>query len=209
MLEIFNQPGFVIFTTRDFAAASGSSMPAASRRLDRLASSGYLTRVTKGLWANASHPHFHPLACVPYLLGKEQGYVSFMTALHLHGVVSQIPQTIQVATSGRGRVLQTALGCFEFLRIMPELMRVGVQWSDTRQPYLIASPEKALLDVLYLSTRKGRRFASLPELEFDDSSFRRREFRRLLNEHPYPVRIRSAIEARWLKLVGREQRTGK
>lgn len=201
MLELFNQPEFVIFTTRDFAGASASSMPAASRRLDRLAGEGFLTRMTKGLWANVSHPHFHPLACVPYLLGKEQGYVSFLTALHLHAVVSQIPRTIQVATSGRGRELDTAVGRFEFLRIKPELMRDGVQWSDTRQPYLIGSSEKALLDVLYLSTRKRRRFAGLPELDLTDSGFRAREFGRLLTELPYPIRIRSAIEARWRRIA--------
>ena len=49
----------------------------------------------------AAHPYFHPLSCVPYLLGKEQGYVSFLTALHLHCVISQIPKTIQIATTGR------------------------------------------------------------------------------------------------------------
>lgn len=197
MLELFNQPAFVIFTTRDFAAAGGLSLPAASKRLDRYAGTGFLTRVTKGLWANASHPHFHPLACVPYLLGKEQGYVSFLTALHLHGIVSQIPQTVQVATTGRGRLLNSPVGTYEFLRIKPELMGDGSEWSDTHQPYLMATKEKALLDVLYLSTRKNRRFARLPELDLAGSGFRPRKFESLLRELPYPVRIRSAILSRW------------
>lgn len=61
---------------------------------------GALTRLTRGVWANTSHPDFHPLVCVPKLLGREQGYVSFLTALHLRGVISQIPRTIQVATTG-------------------------------------------------------------------------------------------------------------
>ena len=200
MLELFNKPEFVVFSTHDYATASGTSMPAASKRLDRLARKRFLTRVTKGLWANASHPHFHPLACVPYLLGKEQGYVSFLTALHLHGIVSQIPRAIQVATTGRGRKLDSAVGQFEFLRIKPELMRDGTEWSDTRQPYLIATPEKELLDVLYLSTRKNRRFASLPELDLIDSGFRALEFERLLRELSYSIRIRSAIRSRWLAL---------
>ena len=202
MLELFNQPAFVIFTTRDFAAASGLSLSAASKRLDRYSNNGFLTRVTKGLWANASHPHFHPLACVPYLLGKEQGYVSFLTALHLHGIVSQIPRTIQVATTGRGRTLDSPIGKFEFLRIKPELMSDGSEWSSTHQPYLVATREKALLDVFYLSTRKNRRFARLPELDLAGSGFRTRKFERLLRELPYPVRIRSAILSRWQIIPG-------
>ena len=197
MLELLNRPEFVIFTTRTFAEAGGSSLSAASRRLNRLARQRFLTRITKGVWANTSHPHFHPLACVPYLLGKEQGYVSFLTALHLHEVISQIPQSVQVATTGRGRTLESPAGRFEFFRVKPELMRDGTEWSETRLPYLIATREKALLDVLYLSTRKNRRFSRLPEIDLADSGFRKRELERLLRELPYPVRIRSAVRSRW------------
>lgn len=94
---------------------------AAAKRLRRLADKDRLTRVTKGLWANTGHPYFHPLACVPYVLGKEQGYVSFLTALHLHAVISQIPNTVQVATSGRGRLLDSPVARFELFQIKPEL----------------------------------------------------------------------------------------
>jgi predicted transcriptional regulator of viral defense system len=199
MLELSSSPEFVVFTTRDYAAAGGVSLSSASRRLDRLSERDALTRVTRGVWANTAHPHFHPLACVPYLLGKEQGYVSFLTALHLHGILSQIPRTHQVATTGRPRLLDSPVGRFEFLRIKPDLMSDGVDWSDTHQPFLVASAEKALLDTLYISTRKNRRFSSLPELDLE-TPFDRRAFERLLNELPYPVRIRSAITSRWMRL---------
>jgi predicted transcriptional regulator of viral defense system len=199
MFEVNGNPEFVVFTTRDYATANDASMSSASRRLERLSERAALTRVTRGVWANTAHPHFHPLACVPYLLGKEQGYVSFLTALHLHGVLSQIPRSYQVATTGRPRVLDSPLGRFEFLRIKPELMRVGIGWSDTHQPYLIASAEKALLDTLYIATRKSRRFAKLPELDLG-GAFRRRDFERLLRQSGYPVRIRSAMASRWQQL---------
>jgi predicted transcriptional regulator of viral defense system len=197
MFEILNRPGFVVFTTRDFAAAGELSVAAASHRLARLAKSGSLTRVVRGVWANTAHPHFHPLACVPYLLENEQGYVSFLTALHLHGVIAQIPATIQVATTGHTRRLESPVGTYEFLKVKPELMKEGVDWSDTRQPYLIATAEKALLDVFYVSTRKNRRFSRLPELDTTESGFRRRELERLLRVLPYSTPIRSSISARW------------
>jgi len=94
----------------NFLIDSGIPIPTASKRLLRLAEKKLLTRITKGLWANTSHPHFHPPACVPYLLGKEQGYVSFLTALHLHGLISQIPKTIQIATTGHARTLNGSVG---------------------------------------------------------------------------------------------------
>jgi len=197
MLDLFNSADFIIFTTRDFANYSSISMPAASKRLLRLADKKLLTRITKGLWANTSHPWFHPLACVPYLLGKEQGYVSFLTVLHLHGLISQIPKTLQIATTGHARTLNSPVGHYEFLQIKPELMKQGAEWSDTHLPYLIATAEKALIDTLYLSTRKNRRFARLPEVDIRQTAFRKREFERLLNQSPIPPRILAVIRTRW------------
>ena len=197
MLDLFNSADFIIFTTRDFANYSSISMPAASKRLSRLTDKKLLTRITKGLWANTSHPWFHPLACVPYLLGKEQGYISFLTALHLHGLISQIPKTLQIATTGHARTLNSPVGHYEFLQIKPELMKQGTIWSDTHLPYLMATTEKALIDTLYLSTRKNRRFARLPEVDFRQTTFRKREFERLLNQLPIPLRISAAIRTRW------------
>lgn len=76
-------------------------------------------------------------------------------------------------------------------------MKQGTQWSDTHLPYLIASAEKALIDSLYLSTRKNRRFARLPEVEISHPAFRRREFERLLNQLPIPPRISAMMRTRW------------
>jgi hypothetical protein len=202
MLETSNNVDPIIFTTRDYANLHGVSMPAASKRLSRMAGKSLLTRVTKGIWANASHPHFHPLACVPYLLGKEQGYVSFLTALHLHGLISQIPKTIQIATTGRGRTLESPVGRYEFFQIKPEIMKQGAEWSETHLPYLVATAEKALIDTLYLSTRKNRRFARLPEVEFTQTTFRKREFERLLRELPIPIRVLAAMRSRLPALDG-------
>ena len=197
MLELLNSNDFVVFTTREFASHVGISMSAAAKRLSRLSEKEILTRVTKGVWANTGHPYFHPLCCVPYLLAKEQGYVSFLTALHLHGVVSQIPKTIQVATTGRARSLDSPVGRYEFFQIKPELMTQGVDWSESQLPYLVASAEKALLDTLYLATRKNRRFARMPELDVMQSGFRSQEFGRLLDELPIPTRILSAMRSQW------------
>ena len=197
MLDIFNSADFIIFTTRDFANYSSISIPAASKRLLRLADKRLLTRITKGLWANTGHPHFHPLACVPYLLGNEQGYVSFLSALHLHGLISQIPKSLQIATTGHARTLNSPVGQYEFLQIKPELMKQGIKWSDTHLPYLIATAEKALIDTLYLSTRKNRRFASLPEVDIWHTSFRKRKFEWLLKQLPISIRISARMRAGW------------
>jgi len=93
-------------------------------------------------------------------------------------------------------VLDSPVATFEFFQIKPELMRQGAEWSESRLPYLIASAEKALVDTLYLSTRKGRRFVRLPELDL--THFRQREFKRLLKQPPIPLRVLSAMESKWV-----------
>lgn len=200
MLDIFNNKKFIIFTTRDYANYVNISMPAATKRLTRLEEKKLLTRVTRNIWANTSHPYFHPTSCVPYLLNKEQGYVSFLTALHFHGLISQIPKTIQVATTGHSRTLDSTIAHYEFIKIKPELMQTGTMWSETQLPYLLATAEKALIDVLYITTRKNRRFVRLPELTLNTSVFSKKKFKELFQKLPLSTRILNAMQLRAVEL---------
>jgi predicted transcriptional regulator of viral defense system len=196
MLDVFNSKDFIIFTTRDYANHQKLSLPAASKRLTRLKQNKLLTHITKGVWANTGHPYFHPASCVPYLLNNESGYVSFLTALHFHGLLSQIPKTIQVATTGHSRRLDSSVAYYEFIQIKPELMQTQITWSETQLPYLLATAEKALIDVLYISTRKNRRFIRMPELSLTPDLINKRTFRKLFNQLPLTTRILNAMRLR-------------
>lgn len=196
MLDVFNNKDYIIFTTRDYAYYQNLSMSAASKKLSRLKETKLITRVTKGVWANTSHPYFHPASCVPYLLNNESGYVSFLTALHFHGLLSQIPKTIQVATTGHSRILDSSVAYYEFFQIKPELMQQHLTWSETQLPYLLATAEKALLDVLYISTRKNRRFIRLPELTLTSDLFNKRTFNKVFEQLPLSTRILNAMQLR-------------
>jgi predicted transcriptional regulator of viral defense system len=197
-LGLFSSPELVIFTTRDFARYAGVSTAAASKRLARLAAgNSALVQLTRGVWANRAHPHFNVYACVPALLGSEQGYVSFLSALHLHGALSQIPASVQAATTGHGRSVRTPVGTFEFFQLKPEMFRDGVVWSDSPQPYRIATVEKALLDTFYIATRKRRRFAKLPELSLRDANFKKQRYRALVTALDLPLPIAAAMARRF------------
>jgi predicted transcriptional regulator of viral defense system len=161
-LEFLNKN--VFFTTRQFAFAVGISIETASRQLNKLKKINSIISVTRGLWAQTHHPYYSPYGAVSFLLGKEQGYVSFLTALHRHDVISQIPVTIQIATTGHSRKLKSRIANFEFFHIQPSLMRHGIDVAGGKLFYKMASPSKALFDCMYLSTRKGRRFLKMPEL---------------------------------------------
>ncbi|MEX2123461.1 MAG: hypothetical protein WD795_06180 [Woeseia sp.] len=196
-VDLFNSPELVVFTTRDFARLADISIAAASKRLTRLRQRNRsLIQLTRGAWANIAHPHFNAMACVPVLIGSEQGYVSFLTALHSHGAVSQIPAGIQVATTGHTRKLRTPIGTFDFLQLKPHMFAYGVEWSDSAKPFRIATLEKALLDTFYISTRKHRRFGKLPELELAEARFDLRRYQALVKKLDLSPQIAVAMRAR-------------
>ena len=181
-----------IFTTNSYARSNNLELSAAAKQLSRLYKKHLIEKVTRGIWVNINHPYFSPLVAVPYLLGKEQGYISFLTALHSYGIISQIPSKIQIATTGHHRELKSPIGYFEFIHLVPRMMKEGIKWSDSKSNYLIASPEKALLDTLYISTRKGKRFSSLPELDIENLNMK--QFKHLMKNNIKSKVIRIAIE---------------
>ncbi len=186
-----------LFTTRLFAISTDRRVDSSSRALTGLAARGLLVRVTRGLWAQPDHPSFTPFGAVGFLLGHEHGHVSFVSALHRHGVIAQIPGAVHIATTGHGRVLESPIGRFEFFQLRPQMMNSGVDVSDTEPPYPIATPEKALLDTIYIGLRR-RRFVRLPELDTDDVD--PEALKILLDGQVTAPPLRRAVEARLTEL---------
>lgn len=153
-----------VFTTSEVADVAGVSLANASRDLALLAEEGMVARVRRGLWAVPMHPDFSPYTIIPRLFGSHPGgYLSLLSALNLHGMIDQIPRVIQVISTRQRSRLDTPIGSFEAHQIQPALFGGFEPYHS--ETFDIATPEKALFDVLYLSARKGRRFSHLPELE--------------------------------------------
>ena len=183
-----------IFETRTFAFLCECSTSSASRRLARLEALGVLVKISRGIWCQPEHRDFTPNQAAGLILGNERGYVSFLSALHVHGVISQIPAAVQIATTGHGRIVESPISRYELFRIKPEMMQSGFAISETHPPYLLASGEKALLDTFYIGTRKGKRFSRLPE--FDVSVLDLNKLASLFATQKYTDRIASAIAKR-------------
>ncbi len=185
---IFKKP---IFSSKEFAVATKMRVDAASRKLSSLAKREVIKKVTRGIWINDKSPEYSVYGLVPYLLGPEQGYLSFLSTLHRHDVISQIPQKIFVATTGHGRSLKSSVATFEFLQLKPKYMQHGINWHSGSVSYGIANAEKSLLDCLYVATRKGRKFQNFPELNF--SAIKLNRFNQLVKKHQFPKPILKKI----------------
>lgn len=176
-------------TTSDAAAVLHLSASAASHLLRRLAAAHLVTAVRKGLWALTESPD--PLVLLEHVTAPYPAYVSLQSALYLHGMIEQIPVMTYAISLARSARTQTAAGTYSVHHVAPEFFGGYVVLDSGAK---LATPEKALVDVFYLSPTKSRRFAALPELELP-ARFMAREARRWVTRIP-SERLRTVVGER-------------
>ncbi len=102
----------------------------------------------------------------------QPSYISFESALNFYGIFSQFPYEVTSATSKKTKEKIFQGKVFTFTHIKKELF-----WAyQKKQDFIIAFPEKALLDQLYL-TVKGYKRANLDEYNLEGLDvFRLKEY---------------------------------
>lgn len=133
---------------------SGQARPATvTRQLDRWCKSGRVLQLRRGIYALAApyvrqSPH-------PFLVAnaiKRASYISLQSALSHYGMIPEYVPTTTSITTGRPEQLDTPLGRFIFRHAAKRLLDGFHEVEVTPdQPVLIASPEKAIVDLLYLT----------------------------------------------------------
>lgn len=181
--------GKPVVTTEDAALRLGLSGSAATRALGRLAAAGLVLHLRHGLWA--LDPKVDPLLLPEYLTAPFPAYVSLQSALQLHGMIRQLPHVIYVASLAPTKRVSTRVGDYSIHRLTPSFFGgFAIVGTGVR----LAIPEKALLDVLYLTPARSRLFAALPEVEIP-ATFDRKEAQRWVLRIPEGPR-RRAVEQR-------------
>ena len=173
--------GVPAVTTADAAAVLGISDQAASHTLRRLARAGLMTPVRKGIWALGDVRD--PLVLADYVTAPYPAYLSLQTALYRHGMIEQIPEMTFLVSLARSARIATPLGTYSVHHVQPAFF--GGFELLPESGIKLATPEKALVDFLYLSPTRGRLFAALPELELP-RGFRHAEARRWVTRIPSP-----------------------
>ncbi len=122
------------------------------RQLSRWTKSGRLHQLRRGLYTLA--PPFQKVKPHPFVIANRMArgsYVSCQSALAHYGHIPEyVPVVVSVTTARPGR-WETPLGIFEFHHVKTDLLR-GYRLIDLAggQKAFIASPEKALLDLIHL-----------------------------------------------------------
>lgn len=150
--------GKPILETSEAAARLGLSTPRVSNLLRSLETAGLVRRLRRGLWLLDSS--LEPFRLAPYLTAPDPAYISFWSALARHGMIEQIPRQVFVASLHQSQRIETSLGTYSIHQLAPELFG---GFTGTEETGYLATPEKALLDTIYLRAPQGQR-AFLPEL---------------------------------------------
>jgi len=193
-----------IFTTFELARLSDRSASATTQALKHLEKQGVVEKIYRGIWGLAGSGRVSAASVIPFLFPRTRAYVSFISALHLYDIIEQIPQVMTLASPAHTKTIRTRLGTYSVHRIAPSFF-AGFRWHKDEGRFLIAEPEKALVDSLYLSARKKRQYGHFPELHFPRTfSFRRaREWAGRIPD----VRIRKNVEKKLAAII--EGRRGK
>jgi len=117
----------------------------------------------------------------------QSSYISFESALNFYGILSQFPYEITSVTSKK-----TVEKTFESKVFVYNHIKKDLFWGYKKQDnFLIAFPEKALLDQLYL-TAKGYKNIGLDE--YDLTGINKTRLKKYLKKYPKTSQFGAAIK---------------
>ncbi len=132
-------------------------------KIGALLKSGVIIRVKKGIYVFGEGYRRGPVSreiLANLIYGPS--YLSLDYALQLHGLIPERVEELSSVCLGRSRRFDTPLGRFSYRRLSMAKYRGGIQRTELPdgRAYLLASPEKALLDKLHTERGLGIRTQS-------------------------------------------------
>lgn len=82
-------------------------------------------------------------------------YVSSYSALAYYGLIPEKVNIVESVSIKRSKLISTSIGNFNYFSSVREIFHIGINYlqPDTRTAFLIASPTKALCDILWNTRR--------------------------------------------------------
>jgi len=97
----------------------------------------------------------------------QPSYISLESALFHYGLIPDVTQAWTSVTTKTTRSFSNDFGRFIFRHIDPKLFFGYISLGTENGKYLLAEPEKALLDFFYLNSRKAGTFEDFEELRIN------------------------------------------
>lgn len=147
-----------------------SEIKAGNQKVRNLELSGKIIRLKKGLYV--VDPSVSRVALSTELIANHiyaPSYVSMSSALRYYGLIPETVYTIQSMTIKHSRSFETPIGRFDYTFINREAFHIGIT-SINKQSYafLMATPEKALCDLIANSPQVNLRYAKDVEVYLEE-----------------------------------------
>lgn len=140
-------------------------------KVTHLLRSGEIIRVKKGLYVFGSQQR-RSLLSLEILANQIYGpsYVSLEYALSFYGLIPEFVAEVTSVTTKKQKKYETPIGRFSYTPIPVALFSTGFTWLQMTDygSALIATPEKALADLLYVRKIKITSKSDLEDLLFED-----------------------------------------
>ena len=169
------------FRMRDLSSAFPDCVNLKTKTV-RLVRDGDIIRLKKGLFVLS--PSTSNIELSPYILANHiygPSYVSMQTALRYYGLIPEAVYSVQSMTTGKTQNYVNSEGYFGYTHVSPEYYRVGVAIKkEAGATFMIATPEKALCDLMVFTPNLNLRFqSSIREYLEDDIRFDMSELRNI------------------------------
>lgn len=126
----------------------------------RLNSGGEIVRLKKGLYVVA--PAISRVALSPFLIANHlhgPSYISMHTALRYYGLIPEEVYAIQSMTTAAAKTFVNTIAQFNYISVPEPYFKIGVTIKEEAgASFLIASPEKALCDLMVYTPNLNLRF---------------------------------------------------
>lgn len=148
-------------------------------KIAALVAEGKIIRVKRGLYVFGENWRRAPISleiAANVLYGPS--CVSFEYALNRYGLLAERSSVITSLAIGDSKTFETPLGTFEYRAIDREKFKIGIEYRNLEKEggYLIASKEKALVDLVYrtpgIRTLEQLRYFLFEEMRIDEMMFR-------------------------------------
>jgi predicted transcriptional regulator of viral defense system len=157
--------------TDDLAKEYGLGEPIVRNALRRYESQALVERIAPKIYINHFNQQFSPRDLASVL--RRRSYISLESVLVDRGITSQNPSSLLCVTPDYPQMFKSKSVTIVYRRISADLYWGYEEKSTRYNKYLIAEPEKALLDWIYLNRQEGLptaldelhlEFLSLPKL---------------------------------------------
>ncbi len=125
-------------------------------KIAALEKAGDLIRLKKGLFVVSSQVSNQTLSrelVANHLYGPS--YVSLESALSFYGLIPEKVYAVRSITTKRAKTFSTSLGNFDYITVPKNYFSIGIRQEIVNDcyAYLIASPEKAICDMIVTTPR--------------------------------------------------------